>query len=110
MAGSAARVVITERQQEVLLRLSTAGTVARRLGQRARVILLAFAGLDNEAIAQRVGLERHQVGTWRRRWQRAFDKLVRIECLEYAIRYIAPICASLLLPISFRTRSARKRA
>src|SRR5947208_1882335 len=82
MAGSAARVVITERQQEVLLRLSTAGTVARRLGQRARVILLAFAGLDNEAIARRVGLERHQVGTWRRRWQRAFDKLVRIECLE----------------------------
>jgi len=82
MAGSAARVVITERQQEVLLRLSTAGTVARRLGQRARVILLAFAGLGNEAIGQRVGLERHQVGTWRRRWQRAFDKLVRIECLE----------------------------
>src|SRR5947209_6484368 len=82
MAGSAARVIITERQQEVLLRLSTAGTVARRLGQRARVILLAFAGLDNEAIARRVGLERHQVGTWRRRWQRAFDNLVRIECLE----------------------------
>ena len=82
MPGSAAKVVITERQQEVLQKLSTASTVAKRLVQRATIILLAFAGLDNEVIAQRVGLERHQVGMWRRRWQRAFDKLVRIECLE----------------------------
>jgi transposase len=82
MPGSAAKVVITERQQEILRQLSTATTVARRLGQRALIILLAFARLDNEAIAERVGLERHQVGLWRRRWQGSFDKLVKIECLE----------------------------
>ncbi len=82
MPGSAAKVVITERQQEVLRQLSAASTVARRLGQRAQVILLAFDGLDNETIAERVGLERHQVGLWRRRWQRSFHKLVKIECLE----------------------------
>jgi transposase len=82
MPGSAAKVVITERQQEVLRRLSTGSTVARRLGQRSQIILLAFDGLDNEAIAERVGLERHQVGLWRRRWQRSFAKLVKIECLE----------------------------
>jgi len=82
MAGSAATVVITERQQEVLRKLRTAATVAKRLTQRAEVILLAFDGLDNEAIDARVGLERHQVGLWRRRWQRAFAKLIRIECLE----------------------------
>ncbi len=84
MSGSAAKVVITERQQEVLRKLSTASTVARRLTQRAAVILLAFEGLDNEAIGERVGLERHQVGVWRRRWRDAFDKLVKIECLETA--------------------------
>ena len=84
MAGSAAKVVITERQQAVLRKLSTAGTVAKRLTQRAEVILLAFEGLDNDAIAARVGLERHQVGIWRRRWQRAFSKLVKVECLEAA--------------------------
>jgi len=82
MSGSAAKVVITERQQEVLRKLSTASTVAKRLTQRAEIILLAFAGLDNEAIGQRVGLERHQVGIWRRRWQQSFPKLIRIECLE----------------------------
>lgn len=82
MPGSAAKVVITERQQAVLRKMSTATTVAKRLVQRATLILLAFAGMDNRDIAQRVGLERHQIGLWRRRWQRAFNDLVRIECTE----------------------------
>jgi transposase len=84
MSGSAAKVVITERQQVILRKLSTATTVAKRLTQRATVILLAFDGLDNETIGQRVGLERHQIGIWRRRWQNAFDKLIQIECLDTA--------------------------
>ena len=84
MSGSAAKVVITERQQAVLRKLSTATTVAKRLVQRATLILLAFAGLTNQDIASQVGLERHQIGLWRRRWQRAFNDLVRIECTEDA--------------------------
>src|SRR5947199_9844944 len=82
MAGSAAKVVISERQQVVLRKMSTATTVPKRLVQRATIILLAFAGLTTEAIAGQVGLERHQIGIWRRRWQRAFNDLVRIECTE----------------------------
>src|SRR5262245_44626086 len=82
MAGSAAKVVISERQQQVLHKLSTATTVAQRLVQRAALILLAFAGVDNQDIALQVGLGRHQVGLWRRRWQDAFDRLIRIECSE----------------------------
>ncbi len=84
MSGSAAKVVITERQQVVLRKLSTATTRAKRLVQRATLILLAFAGMANQDIAQHVGLERHQIGIWRRRWQRAFNDLVRIECTEGA--------------------------
>jgi transposase len=82
MAGSAAKVVISERQEAVLRKLSTATTVAKRLVQRATVILLAFAGAANQDIARQAGLGRHQVGTWRRRWQDAFANLIRIECLE----------------------------
>lgn len=84
MSGSAAKVVITERQQVVLQKLSKATTVAKRLAQRATLILLAFAGLPNQDIASRVDLGRHQVGIWRRRWQRAFDGLVLTECTEEA--------------------------
>jgi transposase len=82
MPGSAAKVVISERQQAILQSLSKARTVAQCLVQRATIILLAFAGLDNRAIANQVGLERHQIGLWRRRWQAAFPQLIRIECLE----------------------------
>ena len=79
MAGSAAKVVISERQEKVLRKLSTATTVAKRLVQRATIILLAFAGLANQDIAVKVSLERHQIGIWRRRWQNAFANLIRIE-------------------------------
>src|SRR3954451_2872459 len=82
MAGSAAKVVLSERQEKVLRKLSTATTVAQRLVQRSTIILLAFAGLDNQDIASQVGLGRHQVGLWRRRWQDAFANLIRIECVE----------------------------
>jgi transposase len=82
MAGSAAKVVISERQEKVLRKLSTATTVAKRLVQRATLILLAFSGVANQDIAQQVGLGRCQVGIWRRRWRDAFAKLIRIECSD----------------------------
>jgi transposase len=82
MPGSAAKVVISERQQQVLRTLSTATTVALRLVQRATIILLAFEGLANRDIAQQVGIGPQQVGTWRRRWKQHFDRLIRIECTE----------------------------
>jgi len=47
MAGSAAKVVISERQEKALRKLSTATTVAKRLVQRATIILLAFSGVAN---------------------------------------------------------------
>jgi len=43
---------------------------------------LAFEGLKNEDIAQRLQCERHGIGTWRRRWQNAFQRLTVLECLE----------------------------
>jgi transposase len=82
MSGKAAKVVITERQQVVLQKLSRATTVAVRLQQRAQIILLAFEGKRNQEIAAVVGLGRDQVGVWRRRWQRAFERLTLIECME----------------------------
>lgn len=82
MPGQAAKVIITERQQALLQQLTHAPTASKRLSQRARIILLAFDGLRNEDIAPQVGLERHQVGRWRRRWALAFDRLVLLECTQ----------------------------
>src|SRR6516165_8604414 len=82
MPGRAAKVIISERQQEVLQTLTRSSTCPQAVAQRAGMILLAFDGRDNEAIAQTLGCERHSVGQWRRRWANAFDRLVLIECCE----------------------------
>jgi len=82
MPGRAAKVVISERQQEVLQKIVSSRTSSQRLIQRAKIILLAFEGWDNQHIASEVGLGRDQVGIWRRRWKKNFDRLVVIECSE----------------------------
>ncbi len=82
MPGKAAKIIITERQQDILRTFRNATTVPYRLRQRATLILLAFEGVRNEDIAAQIHLERHQVGRWRQRWVAAFDNLVLVECLE----------------------------
>jgi hypothetical protein len=82
MPGKAAKVIITERQQQILNEFSRSRSEPSFLRQRSTLILLAFAGLLNEQIALQVDLERHQVGLWRARWADAFDRLILIECLE----------------------------
>ena len=82
MPGKAAKIVITERQQDVLRALRNAPTASSQLRQRASIILLAFDGRDNPDIAAEVGLSRRQVGLWRRRWAHAWDQLLPIECVE----------------------------
>jgi hypothetical protein len=59
MPGRAAKVIITERQQEVLQTLTRSSTCPQALAQRAHLILLAFEGWDNEDIADRLGCERN---------------------------------------------------
>ena len=82
MPGKAAKITITERQQEILRTFSRSTTAPSRLRQRASIILMAFDGLLNEEIAQRVGLTHRQVGRWRRRWAKAWNRLIDIECCE----------------------------
>jgi putative transposase len=82
MPGRAAKVIITERQQEILQTMSRQRSCAQGLVLRADLILLAFQGVGAEEIAQRLGCERHSVGVWRRRWADAFQRLVLVECCE----------------------------
>jgi transposase len=82
MPGKAAKLTITERQQDILLTLRNAVTAPSHLRRRATIILLAFDGLRNEDIAEEVGLGRRQVGRWRRRWAKAWSGLIDLECRE----------------------------
>jgi hypothetical protein len=80
MPGSAAKVLIAERQQRVLQEIAHSRTAAFHLVHRAPIILQAFEGADNQDIAAEIGLNRISVGVWRRRWVKAWDRLTVIEC------------------------------
>lgn len=82
MPGKAAKVLITERQQAILVELSKSRTESQVVAQRATIVLRAFAGQLNEQIAVETGLGAGQVGVWRRRWQAAWEELTALECRE----------------------------
>lgn len=82
MAGTAAKIIITERQESLLVEFSKSRTLGKCLVQRATIILLGFAGLLNQEIALQVGLNRMQVGLWRQRWRDAWEALCVWECTE----------------------------
>jgi transposase len=82
MPGRAAKITITERQRDILTTIRNATTAPSHLRQRATIILLAFEGVRNEDIAEEVGLGRRQVGRWRRRWAKAWNGLIDLECRE----------------------------
>jgi transposase len=82
MPGSAAKLQITERQQAVLRQIVAAPTSPVRLAQRAEITLRAFAKEQNQAIAAAIGLGPTAVGLWRRRWVKAWPKLLLLECRE----------------------------
>jgi transposase len=82
MPGRARKLIVTERQQAILQRMTRSGTCPQAVAQRARMILLAFDGLCNEDIAGHVGCGRHAVGPWRHRWADAFERLALVECCE----------------------------
>jgi transposase len=82
MAGTAAKIIVSERQQKLLEEFRASRTIGKCFAQRATIILLGFAGMLNEEIALHVGLNRQQVGLWRQRWRDAWKPLCVWECTE----------------------------
>jgi hypothetical protein len=55
------RVVLSDKQQELLKRLCRRQTSPQRLVRRAKTILLAAEGLSNESVATQLGISRTSV-------------------------------------------------
>ena len=63
-------IVLSAREKTYLERLARKYTAPYNLVVRAKVILLAAEGLDNETIGQRLDLPRQIVSKWRKRFYR----------------------------------------
>ena len=81
MPRKSTKLVITERQQEILREMTVSRVCPQGLALRAEMILRAFERERNATIAERVGYERHAIGIWRRRWKASFEKLIHAECV-----------------------------
>ncbi|MFW7342317.1 IS630 family transposase [Pollutimonas sp. H1-120] len=55
-------------EEKTLTQLARSNTTSVRLARRAQIVLLAWAELDNMAIADQLGVGRIQVGRWRERY------------------------------------------
>jgi transposase len=67
---SALAVTLTASQRRFLKRLERRPTAQQRQVIRARIVLLAAAGLANAAIARKLGIAPNTVGKWRKRFCR----------------------------------------
>jgi transposase len=64
----AAAISLTEEEREQLERCARGRSVSVRLALRARIVLLAASGLENQEIARQVGTGRDTVALWRKRF------------------------------------------
>jgi len=64
----APEISLTDEQERELTRLARSKRTSVRLAQRAQIVLLAAQGLQNQEIAQKLGIGRVQVARWRKRY------------------------------------------
>jgi transposase len=70
-------IVLTEAERVTLTKWSRGRSTPSRLVQRAKIVLAAAEGRENQDIAQTLGCTRRTVGTWRNRF--AAQRLAGIE-------------------------------
>lgn len=61
-------VILSDEERNTLLRWSRSRTCAQARAQRARIVLACAGEPTNTAVAQRLGISRDMVGTWRTRF------------------------------------------
>jgi putative transposase len=52
----------------------------QQIAKRAQVVLLAQEGKGNAEIGRAIGMNRMQVGLWRKRWVHEQERLRQVEC------------------------------
>ena len=67
----ALEIVLTDAERAELTKLVRSKRTSVRLAQRARIVLLAAQGLQNQVIAEQLGVGRIQVSRWRERYATA---------------------------------------
>jgi len=105
MFTPAAAVTLNPPQQQVLESLARAGTTPQLLARKCRVILLASAGVPNNAIAQQTGLSRPTVIATRACFGRGgVDAIRQRQKRKRSRRVLTPELEQRILDTTLKTR------
>lgn len=72
-------IVLTECQREMLVHLTRRTSSTQGLVRRAHIVLAASEGLNNQEIAQRLGINRETARLWRCKWLDGAERLASTE-------------------------------
>lgn len=75
-------IILTDRQREMLEQLTRRTNSTQGLVRRARIVLTAAEGYNNEQISRKLGLNRETVRLWRGAWLSAAQRLAEVEEAE----------------------------
>ena len=67
MQPKSVSVVVTPRQRLLLESITRTKSAAQQLVERCHIVLMSAAGLDNEAQAAELSVDRQRVRRWRKR-------------------------------------------
>ena len=73
------QLIVTERQQQILVEFSRSTQLAHAEVVRAKIILYRCAGESNTTIVKKMGCHRNTVTKWCRRWQGKQEMLAETE-------------------------------
>ena len=68
MGKRSVEIAVTPRQQVMLKQITRSKKAAQQLVDRCRVVLLSATGMQNEAQAEELGVDRRRVVRWRHHW------------------------------------------
>lgn len=72
-----AQLVFTDDERQTLQTWATRPKSTQQVAQRVRIVLTCADGLDNQAVAAKLGVTKQKVGRWRRRFiERRLEGLV----------------------------------
>jgi FixJ family two-component response regulator len=83
-------IILTEGQKKMLLQLARRATSTQRLARRARIVVAAAEGYNNEQIALRLGINRETACLWRGVWLENKERLGLAEGRGGFAKRVAP--------------------
>jgi putative transposase len=108
-AHKAPPVQLSSEHERELNSLVRTHSTPQKLAERARIILLAAAGLGVEETAQQLGIWRKTAGHWRRRWRNGAPATFTPELICQIMAFACADPETLDVPISHWSQSELAR-